>query len=629
MSAVSRGPFDGRRKRNLLFLGGHGRNDLQPPPRQLQDDVTGTAVLTVAHGGNVTFNGAYWDNIDPTSEDVTSILISALNTEEERNKLNELLIPLVCTEVVGDGGCNLKVVSVTSDDDGLDGGEDVVVDTMIESVNNETPTITDPVPIIQVEEKEEAPIETSSENISPSSDKKSDKSSKKWIIPVVVGSALVAFALVSLLYIKKRSSTKNNNVDDDDVVVKASKTADSDDMGEGMEVDLEGNVGEGGKNRQPRPPAVWSNAYDAITSPTSSSLRSSSKQEASSAAANAAVAGAAAVIAATASKSSTQEESKATSKGSMNTPSPNNTSSNKKTKNIDSILDDFSDGDSSFISDSSAATSTRDHDSVNDTSVLSGMSGLSGILADAPPLDDVTRNVSGFSRLSVSTDGSTNNNNGAGGGGGYLPKSLSSPRSPTKDATSKKDCSCPSSNLRKQESFEGTYRTRSAMAKLNLKKDILHVACDTHDAPTEGGETDAATGGLTTNEPGGDKTPLLMSASATAAGAAASSSSSSSSSLGYGMSRRTISAKKHTSMIEKQRLAEKLSLKSYGTSSSSSSKKLKNKKQQGMSKLQKEEEEERNANDEKDLILPVNFQRSDSIVDQGGSSNDGSEDDLV
>ena len=300
VSAVSRGPFDGRRKRNLLFLGGHGRNDLQPPPRQLQDDVTGTAVLTVAHGGNVTFNGAYWDNIDPTSEDVTSILISALNTEEERNKLNELLIPLVCTEVVGDGGCNLKVVSVTSDDDGLDGGEDVVVDTMIESVNNETPTITDPVPIIQVEEKEEAPIETSSENISPSSDKKSDKSSKKWIIPVVVGSALVAFALVSLLYIKKRSSTKNNNVDDDDVVVKASKTADSDDMGEGMEVDLEGNVGEGGKNRQPRPPAVWSNAYDAITSPTSSSLRSSSKQEASSAAANAAVAGAAAVIAATA-----------------------------------------------------------------------------------------------------------------------------------------------------------------------------------------------------------------------------------------------------------------------------------------------------------------------------------------
>ena len=184
--------------------------------------------------------------------------------------------------------------------------------------------------------------------------------------------------------------------------------------------------------------------------------------------------------------------------------------------------------------------------------------------------------------------------------------------------------------MRKQESFEGTYRTRSAMTKLNLKKDILHVACDTHDAPTEGGKTDAATGGITTNNEsgGGDKTPLLISASATAAGAAAASSSSSSSSLGYGMSRRTISAKKHTSMIEKQRLAEKLSLKSYGTSSSSSSKKLKNKKQQGMSKLQKEEEE-RNANDEKDLILPVNFQRSDSIVDQGGSSNDGSEDDLV
>ena len=438
--------------------------------------------------------------------------------------------------------------------------------------------------------------------------------SKKWIIPVVVGSALVAFALISLLYIKKRSSSSTKNNDDDEVFVKASKTADSDDS-QGIEVDLEGNVGGGGGGGGKKPDAVWSkNAYDAITSPTSSSLlrsKSFKEREApSSAAANAAVAGTAAVVAAAASaaaKSSSKsrtQETKATKGGSsMNTPSPNN--NNNKTKNIDSILNDFSDGDSSFISDSSsAATSTRGDDSINDTSVLSGMSGLSGILADAPPLlDDVTRNVSGFS-----ADGSSTNNNdndtATRGGGSYLPQSLS----PTnKDATTKKDNSSPSSNLRKQESFEGTYRTRSAMAKLNLKKDILHVACDTHDAPIESEETDAAAA-ATNESKGGDKTPLLISASANAAGVASSS---------YGMSRRTISAKKHTSMIEKQRLAEKLSMKSYGTSKSK-------KKRQGLSK---EEEEKRNANDEKDLILPVNFQRSDSIaVDDQGSSNDGSED---
>merc|ERR1712216_546391 len=137
----------------------------------------------------------------------------------------------------------------------------------------------------------------------------------------------------------------------------------------------------------------------------------------------------------------------------------------KKTKNIDNILDDFDDS-SSFITDSSA----------DNTSVSGSVStGYIGLIAENQPLDDVVHTSSRLSQ--VSTDNSAVN----GGGGGYLPKSLSTKEGKT---------------TQKQESFEDDYRTRSAMAKLNLKKDILHVACETHDAPT-----DAATGGIDEEDP--------------------------------------------------------------------------------------------------------------------------------
>ena len=162
-----------------------------------------------------------------------------------------------------------------------------------------------------------------------------------------------------------------------------------------------------------------------------------------------------------------------------------------------------------------------------------------------------------------------------GGGGGYLPKSLTTKEGKT---------------TQKQESFEDDYRTRSAMAKLNLKKDILHVACETHDAPT-----DAATnGGLDEEDP---NAPLIGSA-ATAAGVANGSS--------QGVSR-TISAKKNTSMLDAQRISDKLSMKGYSKRSS---------------KKGSKDEMEEDKDSSKDMILPVDFQRSDSVGDM--DSEDGS-----
>jgi len=228
----------------------------------------------------------------------------------------------------------------------------------------------------------------------------------------------------------------------------------------------------------------------------------------------------------------------------------------KKTRNIDSILDNFSDGDSSF--DDSSATSN----SVN-TSIISGVSGLSGILKGSVPLDDIRTG----SRLSnASTDDV--NSGYANSGGGYLPKSL------TKDLKTRSNVSNTSSTIRKQEEFEGAYRTRSAMAKLNLKKDILHVACDTHDSPTEAVDSEAATGG--------PSVPIIGS-SAVAAGA-----------CGFGVTR-TISAKKNSTLLEKQRIAEKLTMKSYGK---------KSRKRAGRNE------------DEEDSILPLNFVHSDSVISE-------------
>eukprot|EP01082_Thalassiosira_pseudonana_P006882 g15150.t1 g15150 contig21:681702-682064(+) len=90
---------------------------------------------------------------------------------------------------------------------------------------------------------------------------------------------------------------------------------------------------------------------------------------------------------------------------------------------------------------------------------MSGTSGFSSYLdqengknnnTGAFKLEDVAHTSSRQSTLSNNNSESVTSR---ATGGGYLPTSL-----------------------RKQESFEGDYRSRSAMAKLSLKKDLLQVA---------------------------------------------------------------------------------------------------------------------------------------------------------
>ncbi len=133
------------------------------------------------------------------------------------------------------------------------------------------------------------------------------------------------------------------------------------------------------------------------------------------------------------------------------------------TKNIDKLLADFSDGDSSFVSEPSEATNSV-------FSGFSGFSGLSSFLGEsnhdaailsgrnsgAFALEDVAHLSSRLSHYSDTTAVSEDNNTGVnktseGRGGTYLP-----------------------SNLRKPESFEG-HKATSAMAQFSLRKDFLQV----------------------------------------------------------------------------------------------------------------------------------------------------------
>lgn len=125
--------------------------------------------------------------------------------------------------------------------------------------------------------------------------------------------------------------------------------------------------------------------------------------------------------------------------------------------------------DSSFVSDSSAATSNAN---------MSMMSGLSGIL-DPTPLDEHVKMGSHLSKYSTDTasmppltngNHRTSNSNSSSSNNGYLPKALIPP-----SRTSSGQSLLRPGSIQKQESFEGTYRSRSAMAKLNMKKDILHA----------------------------------------------------------------------------------------------------------------------------------------------------------
>jgi len=554
-------------KRGLRHNG--SRNLQETAAQPTTTTTTGTSKITLGHEGQTTFTGLphYYED-DPTSTETTDFVVTELNQPENLLELQDILKPMVCTQTeISTNSCYLEVGGFTSD---------VVVETDEETID-----------------KSEIEDPTTNE----------DTSKLAWIIPVVVGSSLLAIAIISLLIIKHRNK---NNSDDDmmqhAVEVKASNTAESEEFTEEVEVTASGDImskDSNGSNiaswagaksplaamaaastlvasttssarsrsrsrsrsksrsrsSSPSNEAAQSasvSAYDAIMSPglTSSVAAASSPPTA------AAIVGTAAVAAAVASKESSEKEAEQEEKKS------------KKTKNIDNILDDFDDS-SSFITDSSA----------DNTSVSGSVStGYIGLIAENQPLDDVVHTSSRLSQ--VSTDNSAVN----GGGGGYLPKSLITKEGKT---------------TQKQESFEDDYRTRSAMAKLNLKKDILHVACETHDAPT-----DAATnGGIYEEDP---NAPLIGSV-ATAAGVANGSS--------KGVSR-TISAKKNTSMLDAQRISDKLSMKGYTKRSS---------------KKGSKDEMEDDKDSSKDMILPVDFQRSDSVgdMDSEDSGSSGSDEEAT
>jgi len=520
---------------------------------------TGTSKITLGHEGQTTFTGLphYYED-DPTSTDVTDFVVTELNKPENLLELQDILKPMVCTQTeISTNSCYLEVGGFSSD---------VVVET------------------------DEETIDKSEIGDDPN---KEDTSKLAWIIPVVVGSSLLAIAIISLLFIKHRNKS---NSDDDmmqhAVEVKASNTAESEEFTEEVEVTASGDIMSKDSNGSniaswagAKSPLAAMAAASTLVASTTSSARSRSRSRsrsksrsrssspsnedestsasisaydaimspgltssvatASSPPTAAAIVGTAAVAAAVASKQSSEKEEEEEKKS-------------KKTKNIDNILDDFDDS-SSFITDSSA----------DNTSVSGSVStGYIGLIAENQPLDDVVHTSSRLSQ--VSTDNSAVN----GGGGGYLPKSLTTKEGKT---------------TQKQESFEDDYRTRSAMAKLNLKKDILHVACETHDAPTDA----ATTGDLDDEDP---NAPLIGS-SATAAGVANGS---------KGVSR-TISAKKNTSMLDAQRISDKLSMKGYSKRSS---------------KKGSKDEMEEDKDSSKDMILPVDFQRSDSVGDI--DSEDGS-----
>eukprot|EP00571_Detonula_confervacea_P012348 CAMPEP_0172303000 /NCGR_PEP_ID=MMETSP1058-20130122/4612_1 /TAXON_ID=83371 /ORGANISM="Detonula confervacea, Strain CCMP 353" /LENGTH=785 /DNA_ID=CAMNT_0013013677 /DNA_START=189 /DNA_END=2546 /DNA_ORIENTATION=+ len=569
--------------------------------RRLQDDDSSntgtTTMVTLGHNGTVTFNGLYWED-DPTSYDVTAFLVSELNSDGNREELKNKLSGVVCTsEELTGGECNLEVMVVASDATAGDGAEDVGQENVVQE---ETVTQNVPAGIDESEaSKEEAEPETVIGNdgdqvttdtsgtdseavIDPSTMDPSDPANpssgetvgdeatttttidpadtttvnglasespdsrvvatapdedddSNIIIPIIaVGASMVAFALAALVFLKVRKK----NARDENRKIEANTTAEMEESPRKQEAE-----------------AVWANsAHDAITASNNGKSVSSPRVSAAAAAATSATA--------TAQSSSGNDDD------------PN---SNKDMINIDNILDDFSDGGSSFISDSSTSGSAISH--------ISGLTGIMGGDSNSPNplLDHVQKMQHPSLRLSVDNSGDN---------GGYLPESLQKGNSPS---------------MRKQESFEGTYRTRSAMAKLNLKKDILHVECETHDAPE----------GSSDGEDGDD---MNIGAGSAAAG------------KGYGITR-TISPRKSTTMMEKQRLAEKVSLRDRigkTTKEPKGHKKSKGEQQQQQQTQKKEENEDLKRN-EKDLILPVDFQRSDSVdlrSKDSSSGSDGSEEDF-
>ncbi|KAL7538658.1 hypothetical protein ACHAWF_006170, partial [Thalassiosira exigua] len=144
-------------------------------------------------------------------------------------------------------------------------------------------------------------------------------------------------------------------------------------------------------------------------------------------------------------------------------------------------------------------------------------------------------------------------------------------------------------SAREPESFENSYRARSAMASLNLKKDLLHVADDVRDA--------------------GDQEKLLPKGSEDGGGAEGTS---------YGVAR-TISPKKSASLREKQKLAiERGERRSFAERIASlgrggAPRRTTGPKDMGQNGGGQAAPQEEVLETGKDLILPVGFKRSDSV----------------
>ena len=560
-----------------------------PPEEATAIQQGGSAVATTAtlsvQGGDVTFAGpVYWDR-DPTPRELTEFVVSELGSPENGDDILAKLRPMVCSaeEIIGmecDIGFELAFIAMS--DDGVDvqdaevpavggdieangeeaaavdpgqgaaGGETTPNDPSANGESEGTATNpTDPADAV-------AAIEASSpEDTIPHAkdDGGGSNDDLKWIVPVAVGASLIAFALAALLFVrhrkKKRNDTEEEEEEENGVIIKMNVTAKS------------GNI-----SPDLLPPAQWANkAYDNITKPP-----------------------AVAVV--------------PRGKGGK---APQTALEKQQPKSkIDDILEDMSDddGDSSFVSDSSAGGDA------STATGLTGLTGLTGILGDAPPgssptpLDDDARNGSKLSK--VSTDGA-----GVDGGDG-IPKTVVQKISSSSGGAASNNVS------RKGEDFEDTYRTRSAMAKLNLKKDILHVGDETHDAPDEeqGNEEGGSTvvPGSEGAVGGGGADGMNIHFSAQAAGA--------------GISRK-ISPKKSTNMMEKQRQKEKQWMSGRkssgrgGNTGGGNDRSLSRKEQQEVQQIPKDSQ----SVNSQDLILPVSFRRSDSSMRSGGSGSDQSEED--
>jgi len=396
-----------------------------PPEEATAIQQEGSAVATTAtlsvQGGDVTFAGpVYWDR-DPTPRELTEFVVSELGSPENGDDILAKLRPMVCSaeEIIGmecDIGFELAViamsdfgvdvqdaeVSAVGGDGEANGEEAAAVDPGQGAAGEET-TPNDPSANGESEGTATNPtdpadavaaIEASSpEDTIPHAkdDGGGSNDDLKWIVPVAVGASLIAFALAALLFVRHRKKMRNDTEEEENgAIIKMNVTAESDDIVPDL-----------------LPPAQWANrAYDNITKPPA--VAEVPRGEGGKA------------------PQAALEKQQPKSK-------------------IDDILEDMSDddGDSSFVSDSSAGGDA------STATGLTGLTGLTGILGDGPPgssptpLDDDARNGSKLSK--VSTDGAGVD------GGDDIPKTVVQKISSSAGAASNNNAT------RKGEDFEDTY----------------------------------------------------------------------------------------------------------------------------------------------------------------------------